>query len=58
MKNDGVTVLLVEQNANLALEFAERRYVMASGGVTLAGRGDELLADEEVQAAYLGRSAN
>ncbi|WP_230969960.1 ABC transporter ATP-binding protein [Nitrogeniibacter aestuarii] len=54
VKNDGVTVLLVEQNANLALEFAERGYVMASGVVTLAGRGDELLADAGVRAAYLG----
>ena len=54
VKNDGVTVLLVEQNANLALAFAERGYVMASGVVTLAGRGDELLADAGVRAAYLG----
>lgn len=54
VKNDGVTVLLVEQNANLALEFAERGYVMASGVMTLAGRGDELLADAGVRAAYLG----
>ena len=54
VKNDGVTVLLVEQNANLALAFAERGYVMASGVVTMAGRGDELLADAGVRSAYLG----
>jgi branched-chain amino acid transport system ATP-binding protein len=54
VKNDGVTVLLVEQNANLALAFAERGYVMESGAITLAGRGDELLADARVRAAYLG----
>ena len=49
-----VTVLLVEQNANLALSFAERGYVMESGVVTLAGSGTELLADARVRAAYLG----
>lgn len=54
VKNDGVTVLLVEQNANLALEFAERGYVMASGVVTLAGSGEDLLADKGVRSAYLG----
>ena len=54
VRQDGVTVLLVEQNANLALEFAERGYVMESGVITLAGRGDELLADARVRAAYLG----
>ncbi|QID19339.1 ABC transporter ATP-binding protein [Nitrogeniibacter mangrovi] len=54
VKTEGVTVLLVEQNANLALEFAQRGYVMESGRVTLAGRGDTLLADERVRAAYLG----
>jgi branched-chain amino acid transport system ATP-binding protein len=54
VRNEGVTVLLVEQNANLALEFAERGYVMESGVVTLAGSGEALLADERVRAAYLG----
>lgn len=54
VRQDGVTVLLVEQNANLALEFAERGYVMESGVITLAGRGDALLADARVRAAYLG----
>ena len=51
---DGVTILLVEQNANLALEFAQRGYVMESGRITLTGSGDELLANPKVREAYLG----
>ena len=51
---EGVTILLVEQNANLALEFAQRGYVMDSGKITLTGSGDSLLADPKVRAAYLG----
>lgn len=51
---EGVAVLLVEQNANLALEFARRGYVMESGRISLAGSGAELLADPKVRAAYLG----
>ncbi|WP_341646397.1 ABC transporter ATP-binding protein [Thauera sp. SDU_THAU2] len=54
---DGVTILLVEQNANLALEFAQRGYVMESGKVTLTGSGSELLADPKVREAYLGEIA-
>jgi branched-chain amino acid transport system ATP-binding protein len=51
---EGVAVLLVEQNAHLALEFAGRGYVMESGRLTLAGSGADLLADPKVRAAYLG----
>ncbi len=51
---EGVTILLVEQNANLALEFAKRAYVMESGRITLSGTGEELLSDPKVRAAYLG----
>jgi branched-chain amino acid transport system ATP-binding protein len=51
---EGVTILLVEQNANLALEFSQRAYVMESGKITLTGSGAELLADPKVRAAYLG----
>ena len=51
---EGVTILLVEQNANLALEFAQRGYVMESGKITLTGSGDELLANPKVREAYLG----
>ncbi|WP_374266090.1 ABC transporter ATP-binding protein [Zoogloea sp.] len=51
---EGVTILLVEQNANLALEFSQRAYVMESGRITLTGSGETLLADPKVRAAYLG----
>ena len=51
---EGVTILLVEQNANLALEFSQRAYVMESGRITLAGSGAELLTDPKVRTAYLG----
>ena len=50
----GVTVLLVEQNASRALALANRGYVMESGVVTMSGQGQELLADPKVRAAYLG----
>ena len=50
----GVTVLLVEQNANLALSVSARAYVLEVGEVTLSGAGHELLADDRVRAAYLG----
>ena len=50
----GVTILLVEQNAKLALEVASRGYVMESGAVTLAGESAKLLADPRVREAYLG----
>jgi branched-chain amino acid transport system ATP-binding protein len=50
----GVAVLLVEQNASLALETASRAYVMESGNITLADTAANLLADPRVQAAYLG----
>ena len=54
---EGVTILLVEQNANLALEFAQRAYVMESGRITLSGTGEELLTNPNVRAAYLGEAA-
>jgi len=53
----GVTILLVEQNARLALEFAGRGYVMESGAISLAGEAKVLLADPRVREAYLGESA-
>ncbi len=53
---EGVTILLVEQNANLALEFSQRAYVMESGRITLSGSGADLLADPKVRAAYLGEA--
>ena len=51
---EGVTVLLVEQNATLALEFSSRAYVMESGAIILSGSGADLLANPKVRAAYLG----
>ncbi len=51
---DGVTVLLVEQNASRALGLASRGYVMDSGEVTMTGEGKALLNDPKVRAAYLG----
>lgn len=55
--SEGVTILLVEQNARLALEAASRGYVMESGAITLAGEAKSLLADPRVREAYLGEEA-
>ncbi|MEZ5670030.1 MAG: ABC transporter ATP-binding protein [Alphaproteobacteria bacterium] len=52
-RDQGVTVLLVEQNAFHALRLAHRGYVMVNGQITLSGTGAELLANQEVRAAYL-----
>lgn len=52
-REQGVTVLLVEQNAFHALRLAHRGYVMVNGQITMSGTGRELLANEEVRAAYL-----
>ncbi len=52
-QNEGLTVFLVEQNAYHALRLANRGYVMVNGEITLTGTGKELLAREEVRAAYL-----
>jgi branched-chain amino acid transport system ATP-binding protein len=54
VNRDGVTVLLVEQNAAQALGLANRGYVMETGEIVLTGTGIELLADDRVRAAYLG----
>ncbi len=53
---EGVTILLVEQNARLALEVSSRAYVMETGSITLLGAARELLTDPKVQAAYLGEA--
>ncbi|MNY66857.1 High-affinity branched-chain amino acid transport ATP-binding protein LivF [compost metagenome] len=50
----GVTVLLVEQNARLALQAAHRGYVMESGLITMSGDAKQMLDDPKVRAAYLG----
>ena len=53
----GVTILLIEQNANAALHIADIAYVMETGRITLRGTGQELLSNEEVRKAYLGHAA-
>ncbi len=54
LRAQGVTVLLVEQNANAALRMSDRGYVLETGRIALAGTGPELLRDPRVRAAYLG----
>ncbi|WP_448215805.1 ABC transporter ATP-binding protein [Endozoicomonas sp. 2B-B] len=54
LREEGVTVFLVEQNANQALRLADRGYVLENGRIVLQGNSDELLADDAVQKAYLG----
>ena len=51
---EGISVVLVEQNARLALKMSDRAYVMQTGVVTLSGTGEELLNNGDVQRAYLG----
>jgi branched-chain amino acid transport system ATP-binding protein len=54
INQQGVTILLIEQNANMALKTAHTGYVMETGRITLSGAGRELLANDAVKAAYLG----
>ncbi|MBG9977443.1 ABC transporter ATP-binding protein [Ruoffia tabacinasalis] len=54
IQKQGTTVLLIEQNAKMALQIATRGYVLETGKVVLSGSGEELLASDEVQKAYLG----
>ena len=54
VKKDGMTILLIEQNAMLALNVADRGYVLQNGEIVLTGTGQELLNDPEVKKAYLG----
>ncbi len=51
---EGLTILLIEQNANLALRFAHRGYVLDTGEIVASGSSEQLLADPEVKKAYLG----
>jgi len=57
VSKENVTILLIEQNAKLALEVAHRGYVMESGEITLSGASNALLGDPAVRAAYLGEAA-
>ena len=54
LRQSGVSILLVEQNARAALSVADHAYVIETGRVTLQGPGPELLANDEVRRAYLG----
>ena len=54
INQQGVTILLIEQNANMALKVADKAYVMETGRITLSGTGQELLNNDAVKAAYLG----
>jgi len=56
LKSTGMTVLLIEQNANAALHACDYAYVMETGRITTSGTGDELLASEAIQEAYLGKT--
>ncbi len=54
-KERGTTILLIEQNANMALKVADKACVMETGRITLSGTGAELLANDDIKAAYLGK---
>ena len=54
IRDNGTTVLLIEQNAGMALQVADRGYVLENGSITLSGTGEELANDEKVIKAYLG----
>ena len=54
INKQGMTVLLVEQNANKALSIADRAYVLETGGIVMSGSGEELLHNDRVRQAYLG----
>ena len=56
INRQGVTILLVEQNANMTLKAADRAYVMETGRITMTGTGQELAENEEIRAAYLGKA--
>ena len=56
IRQQGSTVLLVEQNALMALEIADRAYVLESGVITLSGTGSELAQDDAVRRSYLGET--
>ena len=57
LKGEGITILLIEQNANAALRCADQAYVLETGRITISGTGEALLADQRVRDAYLGSTA-
>ncbi|HXD11875.1 MAG TPA: branched-chain amino acid ABC transporter ATP-binding protein, partial [Anaerolineales bacterium] len=54
IREEGITVLLVEQNVHKSLEIADRAYVLENGRITLEGSSGDLLEDERIRKAYLG----
>lgn len=56
INSQGITVLLIEQNANMALQAAHTAYVLETGKITMSGNGKELLQDDRIKEAYLGKS--
>lgn len=54
LQEEGKTILLIEQNANMALGIADRAYVLENGRITISGPAAEIKANEEVRKAYLG----
>jgi branched-chain amino acid transport system ATP-binding protein len=57
LRREGLTMLLVEQNAQAALSIADRAFVMETGRISAHGSAGDLMADDRVRAAYLGRGA-
>ena len=55
INEQGITVLLIEQNANMALQAAHTAYVLETGTITMTGKGSDLLADDRIKEAYLGK---
>ncbi|MEA5091656.1 High-affinity branched-chain amino acid transport ATP-binding protein LivF [bioreactor metagenome] len=55
INKQGMTILLIEQNANMALKIADKAYVLETGNITMQGTGSELLENPEIAAAYLGK---
>lgn len=55
INSQGVTILLIEQNANMALRIADKAYVLETGRITMEGTGKELLSNEDIKKAYLGK---
>lgn len=56
INKEGVTVLLIEQNANMALKIADKAYVLETGSIKMSGSGSQLLANDDIRAAYLGKT--
>ena len=57
INSEGVTILLIEQNANMALRIADKAYVLETGNITMEGSGKELLANPKIKEAYLGKKS-